>query len=94
MKLGTRELPNPKKLYNINDTTNKVGNIMHYIDLSIETNGKKKEMHFLVSDKGREDAILGYPWLATFKPRFSWTHTTIDIQNLPIVLRSLNPTKE
>ena len=51
MKLGTT-LPNPKKLYNIDNTTNKAGNVTHYVDLSVETNGKKKEMHFLVSDIG------------------------------------------
>ena len=78
MKLGTRELPKPKKLYNINDATNKAGNVMHYVDLSVEMNGKKKEMHFLVSNIGREDAILGYPWLAAFEPQFSWNHATID----------------
>ena len=94
MKLGTRELPRPKKLYNIDNTTNKAGNVTHYVDLMVETAGKKKEMRFLVSDVGREDAILGYPWLATFEPKFSWAHGTIDIKNLPIVLRSLNPTQE
>ena len=51
---------------------------MHYVDLSVEMNGKKKEMCFLVSNIGREDAILGYPWLATFEPQFSWNHATID----------------
>ena len=60
----------------------------------VETAGKKKEMCCLVSDVGREDAILGYPWLATFEPKFSWAHGTIDIKNLPIVLRSVNPTQE
>ena len=94
MKLGTRELPKPKKLYNIDDTTNKAGNITHYVDLLVETAGRKKEMRFLVSDIGREDAILGYPWLATFEPNFSWAHGTIDVRSLPVVLRSLNPTKE
>ena len=78
MKLGTRELPTPKKLYNIDNTTNKVGNVTHYVNLLIKTAGKKKEMWFLVSDVGREDAILGYPWLATFEPNFSWRHRTID----------------
>ena len=94
MKLGTWELAQPKKLYNINDTTNKAGNVTHYIDLMVETAGKRKEMRFLVSDVGREDAILGYPWLATFEPKFSWAHGTIDVKNLPIVLRSINPTQE
>ena len=58
MKLGTRELTRPKKLYNIDDTTNKAGNITHYVDLLVETAGERKEMRFLVSDVGREDAIL------------------------------------
>ena len=94
MKLGMRELARPKKLYNIDDTTNKAGNVTHYIDLMVETAGRRKEMRFLVSDVGREDAILGYPWLATFEPNFSWAHGAIDVKNLPIVLRSVNPTQE
>ena len=94
MKLGTRELARPKKLYNIDDTTNKAGNVTHYVDLMVETAGRRKEMRFLVSDVGREDAILGYPWLAMFEPSFSWAHGTIDVRNLPIVLRSVNPTQE
>ena len=94
MKLGTRELAWPKKLYNIDDTTNKAGNVTHYVDLIVETTGKRKEMRFLVSDVGQEDAILGYPWLATFEPKFSWAHGTIDVANLPIVLRSVNPAHE
>jgi hypothetical protein len=48
-------------------------------------------MRFLVSDIGREDAILGYPWLATFKPHFSWKHGAINTSHLPIVLNSINP---
>ena len=94
MKLGTRELPMPKKLYDINDTTNKAGNITHYMDLSVETVGRKREMRLLVSNIGREDAILGYPWLSAFEPWFSWAHGTINTQHLPIILQSLNPTEE
>ena len=49
MKLGTRELAQPKKLYNIDDTTNKAGNVTHYVDLVVETAGKKKEMHLYLT---------------------------------------------
>ncbi len=38
-----------------------------------------------------EDIVLGYPWLAAYKPKFSWKHATIDETTLPIVLRSINP---
>ena len=42
-------------------------------------------------DIGKEDLLLGYPWLANYEPRFSWRHATIDEKQLPIVLRSVNP---
>ena len=48
-------------------------------------------MHFLITDIGKEDVLLGYPWLSTYEPRFSWRHATIDERMLPIILRSVNP---
>ena len=47
-------------------------------------------MRFLVTDLGHEDLILGYPWLATFEPRFSWADGTIDTEHLPVIVKSLN----
>src|SRR5580693_3716667 len=91
MGLGQRELDKPKNIYNINDTTNKSGQITHYLSLAVTTAGKTQEMRFLITDIGREDVLLGYPWLSTYKPRFSWRHGTIDESNLPIVLRTINP---
>jgi len=35
-------------------------------------------MQFLVTDLGVEDVILGYPWLATFEPQFSWRDAAVD----------------
>jgi hypothetical protein len=91
MGLGQRELDKPKNIYNIDDTTNKSGQITHYLSLAVTMAGKMQEMRFLVTDIGREDVLLGYPWLATYEPRFSWKHSTIDESNLPIVLRTINP---
>ena len=91
MGLGTKELATPKKLFNVDDTMNRAGMITHYIDLDVYTNGIHKEMRFLVSDIGKEDALLGYPWLATFELKFSWRHGTIHTSYLPIILSSTNP---
>jgi hypothetical protein len=91
MGLGTRKLTNPKRLYNIDDTTNRAGQVTDYVDLDVRTNNIHKEMRFLVSNIGRKDAILGYPWLATFEPHFSWKHGAINTSHLPIVLNSVNP---
>jgi hypothetical protein len=37
MGLGMKELPIPRKIFNIDNTTNKSGKIMHYLDLDVYT---------------------------------------------------------
>jgi hypothetical protein len=91
MGLGLQKLPNPKKIFNIDNTTNKSGMITHYLDLNVCTNGIHKEMIFLVTDIGHEEVLLGYPWLATFEPKFNWRSAVIDECILPIIISSINP---
>jgi hypothetical protein len=91
MKLGMKELPSPRKIFNIDNTTNKSGKITHYLDLDVYTKGIHREMCFLITDIGSEDILLGYPWLASFEPKFSWRHAVIDERTLPVVISSVNP---
>jgi hypothetical protein len=91
MGLGLQELPQPKKMFNIDNTTNKSGMITHFLDLDVCTNGIHKEMHFLVMDIGHEEILLGYPWLATYEPKFNWRSAVIDECILPIIISSINP---
>ena len=67
---------------------------MHFLDLKVRTKGIIKDMRFLVTNIGSEDILLGYPWLATFEPRFDWASGTIDERVLPVVISSLDPTIE
>ena len=89
--LGMSLLDKLKKLFNVDDTQNKAGNVTRYIDLSVTTNQKERQMRFLVSDIGRESLILGYPWLAAFEPCFKWKEGTLDPQYLPITCQSIWP---
>ena len=41
LRLGTSLLDKPKKLFNVNDTQNKAGNVTRYVDLSVTTNQKE-----------------------------------------------------
>src|SRR5258708_3030106 len=82
MGIGTKELPNPCKIWNIDGTMNKGGYLTHYVDLDVQTKGIHKEMRFLLTDLGGEDLILGYPWLVTFKPKVTWKTATIDTMAL------------
>jgi hypothetical protein len=91
MGLGLQKLPTPKKIFNIDNTSNKSGMITHFLDLKVQTNGINKEMRFLVTDIGHEEILLGYPWLATFEPKFQWRSAVIDEQILPIIISSINP---
>jgi len=90
MKLGTQPLPKPRKIWNIDNTENKDGLITHYIDLNVQTKNQRRDMHFLVTNIGHEDIVLGYPWLSTFKPQFDWTHVVINEEALPVVIQSVN----
>ena len=48
-------------------------------------------MHFLITNIGKEDILLGYPWLATYELKFKWRGVTIGEDALPIIIRSVNP---
>ena len=93
LRLGTSFLDKPKKLFNVDDTQNKAGSVTRYVDLSVTTNQKERQMRFLVSDIGRENLILGYPWLAAFEPHFKLKEGTLDPQYLPITCQSIQPVR-
>jgi len=88
LRVGMQELERPMKIWNIDGTTNRAGRLTHFVDLLIKTKGEEKKMRFLVTDLGIEDVILGYPWLATFEPQFSWKDATVDTNILPVIIRS------
>jgi len=91
MKLGQRPLQKPQKIWNIDNTTNHDGPITHYVDLDVQTGGNQKKIRFLITNVGNEDVVLGYPWMATFEPQFTWCTGTINSNALPIIIRSVNP---
>ena len=84
-------LEKPKRIYNIDNTSNKAGSITHLLELKVTTKGIEKVMRFLVTDIGNEDLLLGYPWLATFKPKFGWKDAVIETGALPIIISSTHP---
>jgi hypothetical protein len=91
MGLGMKPLPKPKKIFNIDNTTNKSGMITHYLDLNVVTKGIHKEMCFLIMDIGQEEVLLGYPWLATFEPKFDWRSATMEPRFMLVIISSINP---
>ena len=88
--LGSQLLERPRKIWNIDGTTNKAGALTHCVDLEVHTGDRQEVMKFLITYLGGEDLILGYPWLSTFEPKFRWRDTSIDTSFLPIIIRSVD----
>jgi hypothetical protein len=91
MGLAPCALEKPQKIWNVDNTENQEGMITHYLDLDVETNCTHKDMQFYITNIGKEDVLLGYPWLAAFKPRFNWQDATIGEESLPVIICSINP---
>jgi hypothetical protein len=86
LKLPIKQLPQPRKLYNIDSTKNKSGELQFYTDLQVWNGGQTHSLRFFLSDLGEHKAILGYPWFAAVQPKIDWKRGWIDHSQLPIVL--------
>ena len=60
------------------------------MDLNVQMGQRQAKMRFLITDLENEDLILRYPWLANFKPKFSWNKGAMDTSYLPVIVQSLD----
>jgi hypothetical protein len=88
LKLPIKQLQQPRKLYNVDGTENKSGELQFYTDLQVRNGRQTHSLRFFLSDLGEHKAILGYPWFAAIQPKIDWKHGWIDHSQLPIILRS------
>jgi hypothetical protein len=93
LRLPVKTLKTPQKLYNVDGTENKAGELRYYTDLEARTGTTITKLHFFLSDLGEHKAILGYPWFAAVQPNIDWKRGWIDHTQLPIVLRAPNAQK-
>ena len=66
-------LKEPIRAYNVDGTENKRGTIKTYVNLELEVNGRKRRTQLLVTGLGKEQIILGFPWLNEHNPDINWT---------------------
>jgi hypothetical protein len=72
LRLPIKQLPQPRKLYNVDGTENKSGELQFYTDLQVCNSGQTHSLRFFLSDLGEHKAILGYPWFAAIQPKIDW----------------------
>ncbi len=87
LKLPIKQLPKPRKLFNVDGTENRSGDLRHYTILNVRTGSTTVQLQFFLSDLGEHKAILGYPWFAAMQPKIDWKRGWIDHTHLPIPRR-------
>ena len=77
LRLGIKKLPFPKPVYTVNSSMNKNGEITHYCDLLVKQGQKKLRQRFYITNIGKDNFILGYPWFQGFNPDVDWTNNQL-----------------
>ena len=92
-KLPIKRMKDPQKLYNVDGTENKAGEVQFFVDLAARIGGSMTNLCFFLSDLGGQKAIFGYPWFAAVQPRINWKRGWIDQSHLPVILKAANAGK-
>ena len=90
LRLPIKWLATPQKIFNVDGTMNKKGNIECYTNLEVRTGEKHTNMRFFLTELGPQKIILGYPWFAVVQPKIDWAREWIDYTQLPVVIKTLD----
>src|SRR5487761_1841911 len=93
LHLPIKHLAQPWKLFNVDKTPNKAGDLQYYTDLQVQMGTQQTNLRFFLTDLGENKAILGYPWFAAVQPNIDWKRGWIDHSQLPIIFRAPDAAK-
>jgi hypothetical protein len=68
----TRALQRPIPVYNVDGTLNEAGSIKEVVDLVLRFKDHSERVPFAVTNLGKQDLILGFPWLREHNPEVNW----------------------
>ena len=91
--LPIKVLTEPRRLFNVDRTQNKAGDLKYYTNLYTRTGMTQRTLRYFLSDLRENKVILGYPWFAATQPKIDWARGWISHDQLPIVLRSPDAAK-
>ncbi|KAJ2935738.1 hypothetical protein H1R20_g1356, partial [Candolleomyces eurysporus] len=71
------KLKTPIKVYNVDGTPNKEGSITQFARIKLTINKQVRRLPVLITGLGKEDLILGLPWLQKENPIIDWEKGTL-----------------
>ncbi len=84
----------PINIWNVDRTLNQDGSITHYTNLQVRTGQETYVLWFLITNLGKDEVILGYPWFTTFEPKIRWKEATLEEEYQPVVITTINTHEE
>jgi hypothetical protein len=84
LNMGTRLLPQPLTVQNVDSTINRNGTITQNCNLWVQRGKHEESLGFYVANLGRDHIILGYPWFKLYNPTFDWQHSTLQGEDVEI----------
>jgi hypothetical protein len=93
LRLPIKRLKEPHKLYNVDGTPNRSGELQYFTNLQVQTGTQCSTLRFFLSDLGENKAILRYLWFSAFQPHVDWRRGWIDHTQLPIILHTPDASK-
>jgi len=88
LHLPIKTLVEPRRLFNVDRTQNRAGDLKYYVDMNTRTGTQQTNLRYFLTDLGDHKIILRYPWFAMAQPKIDWARGWIDHSQLPIVLRA------
>jgi hypothetical protein len=76
-RLRTRVLSRPIPVYNVDGNPNEAGSISEVADLILKYQSHSERALFAVTGLGKQNLILGLPWLQKHNPEIDWTTGTV-----------------
>jgi predicted aspartyl protease len=71
-RLTTRTLSAPIPVYNVDGTPNEAGSVTEVADFILRYKGHSERALFAVTTLGKQDLILGHPWLQKHNLEINW----------------------
>ena len=93
LHLPIKMLKEPRRLFNVDGTPNKAGDLKYYMDLGTQMGTSTRTLRYFLSDLGDSRVILGYLWFAATQQKIDWARGWIAHNQLPIVLQSVDAAK-
>src|SRR6201985_3738054 len=85
LDIGRHRLPQKIKVFNVDGTENRSGEMTYYCRLHIIYDGKEDLQDFYITNLGKDHIILGYPFLKKFNPQIDWKEGKL---NKPLAIQS------